>query len=344
MNFPISEEYIYFDSAKSSGMYQELLSWRTNHDKLLLEKGSQFRSNHKSFMDEFRTGLGNFFHTQKTNVYLTQSFSIGFKSVLNILDPNLKFLLVKEDYPSIIEQVESNGFQYNYVENTYELEKTILKGIDQYKSQVLVLTIVQYISGLLMDLNFFKQLKKKYPNLLIIADGTQFCGTKDFDFQNSGIDILISSGYKWLFSGYGNGFVLIKNNFVKGFLNDVSKMNSKKSFSLAFEPGNIDTLSFGSLLYSLNKISDYGILKIENRLKHLSNYAKEKFIKKNLLDTQITKRKQHSNIFNLKGEESLYKKLIQNDIICSRRGNGIRVSFNFYNTEEQIDFLVTFFN
>ena len=110
MNFSVSDEYIYFDSAKSSGMYKELLSWRTNHDKLLLEKGSQFRSNHKSFIDELRTGLGNFFHTQKTNVYLTQSFSIGFKSLLNILDPNLKFLLVKEDYPSIFEQVKSMVF------------------------------------------------------------------------------------------------------------------------------------------------------------------------------------------------------------------------------------------
>lgn len=344
MNFSVSDEYIYFDSAKSSGIYSELLNWRTNHDKLLLENGSQFRSNHKSFIDELRTGLGIFFHIQKTNVYLTQSFSIGFKSLLNILDPNLKFLLVKEDYPSIFEQVKSNGFQYDYVENTYELEKTILKGIDQYKSQVLVLTIVQYISGLFMDLNFFKQLKKTHPGLLIIADGTQFCGTKDFNFQNSGIDVLISSGYKWLFSGYGNGFVLIKNNFVKGFLNDISKKNAEESFSLAFEPGNIDTLSFGSLLYSLNKISDYGILKIENRLKHLSNYAMEKFIKKNLLDDQITKRKQHSNIFNLKGGEFLYRKLLQNNIICSRRGNGIRVSFNFYNTEEEIDFLLTFFN
>ena len=195
-----------------------------------------------------------------------------------------------------------------------------------------------------MDLNFFKQLKKTHPGLLIIADGTQFCGTKDFNFQNSGIDVLISSGYKWLFSGYGNGFVLIKNNFVEGFLNDISKKNAEESFSLAFEPGNIDTLSFGSLLYSLNKISDYGILKIENRLKHLSNYAMEKFIKKNLLDDQITKRKQHSNIFNLKGGEFLYRKLLQNNIICSRRGNGIRVSFNFYNTEEEIDFLLTFFN
>ena len=51
-----------------------------------------------------------------------------------------------------------------------------------------------------------------------------------------------------------------------------------------------------------------------------------------------------SSIFNLKGGDSLYNKLIANNIICSRRGSGIRVSFNFYNKKKEIDYLLTFFN
>jgi selenocysteine lyase/cysteine desulfurase len=76
----------------------------------------------------------------------------------------------------------------------------------------------------------------------------------------------------------------------------------------------------------------------------LSNYAKNKFIEKGLLETKVLHRKEHSNIFNLKGGKSLYNKLIKNKIICSKRGNGIRVSFSFYNQEKEIDFLLTFFN
>jgi len=63
MNFPISRQYIYFDSAKSSGMYKELLAWRKEHDNMLLEKGSQLRLNHDTFIDSLRTGLGSFFYT-----------------------------------------------------------------------------------------------------------------------------------------------------------------------------------------------------------------------------------------------------------------------------------------
>jgi selenocysteine lyase/cysteine desulfurase len=344
MNFPISRQYIYFDSAKSSGMYKELLAWRKEHDNMLLEKGSQLRLNHDSFIDSLRSGLGSFFYTNKNNVYLTQSFSIGLKSLLNILNPNLKLLLIKNDYPSILEQVKSNGFEYNFVENKENLENSILEGIKKDNPQVLILTLVQYINGLLINLDFLKKLKKLYPNLLIIADGTQFCGTRDFNFDNSGLDVLISSGYKWMFSGFGNGFLLIKKNIVKHFLNKNSTNMGELSFSLAFEPGNIDTLNFGSLLFSINKISNYGISKIEKRLKYLSIYAKKKFIDKNLLEPHLALRNDHSNIFNLKGGDLLYKELIKNKIICSRRGNGIRVSFNFYNKKKEIDFLLTFFN
>ena len=61
MNFPISEQNIYFDSAKSSRLYKELLAWRKEHDNMLHEKGSQSRLNHDTFIDNLRYGIGNFF-------------------------------------------------------------------------------------------------------------------------------------------------------------------------------------------------------------------------------------------------------------------------------------------
>jgi len=343
MNFPISEKYIYFDSARSGGMCLELLSWREKHDNLFLHMGSQFRLNNDDFIDNVRNGVGNFFNCNENYIFLTNSFSIGFNSLLSILNPNLKFLLIKNDYPSIIDQVKSNRFKHDFVENTFDLEEKILKKIEKYKPQVLALSIVQYLNGVYIDLDFFKKIKKKFPKLLIIADGTQFCGTKLFDFDNSAIDILISSGYKWLFSGYGNGFILIKKNFIKDFINKNYNTNIEEFLYGTFEPGNLDTLSFGSLLFSINKISDFGIDKIENRINVLADYAKEKFIDYNLLDYQVKNRVKHSNIFNLKGDDSLYQQLIKNQIICSRRGSGIRVSFNFYNNEKQIDSLLKFF-
>ncbi|MEX0362300.1 MAG: aminotransferase, partial [Allomuricauda sp.] len=45
----------------------------------------------------------------------------------------------------------------------------------------------------------------------------QFCGTQEFNFEESGIDVLGASAYKWLLAGYGNGFFLVKEEAKKRF-------------------------------------------------------------------------------------------------------------------------------
>jgi len=188
----------------------------------------------------------------------------------------------------------------------------------------------------LIDLDFIKQIKKDFPRILIIADGTQFCGTKKFNLRDSEIDILISSGYKWLLGGYGNGFISFNNKFKHPHFNI-----DFENFIDLFEPGHHDTLSFGSLLFSLQKLSNFGIDKVEKLINSLSCYTLDKLKKKKLLNSKTTKRTKHSNIFNIKGDEKLYKHLLDNNIVCSQRGSGIRISINFYNTKSEIDYFLS---
>jgi cysteine desulfurase/selenocysteine lyase len=45
-------------------------------------------------------------------------------------------------------------------------------------------------------------------------------------------------------------------------------------------------------------------------------------------------------IFNIPGNESLYHKLQENKIHCALRGNGIRISFHYYNQMGELDTLI----
>ena len=336
MKFPALENKIYLDTARSGLMFSELLSWRNKHEIDFLNRGSQFRLNDESLLDQTKLEINKFLGSIDLTTFLVQNFSIGLSLLLKAIKSDKTILMIKDDYSSIINQVVSSGIKYNFSNNTFDLETQILKGINKYNPEILIFSIVQHIDGTLIDLDFIKQIKKDYPNILIIADGTQFCGTKYFNFKNSSIDVLISSGYKWMLGGYGNGFI----SFNKGFLNSYFKLE-KKNFLSLFEPGHHDTLSFGSLLFSLKKISNYGIDKIEKKINLLSIYALDKLKTKKLLDTKILKRNNHSNIFNIKGDEILYKHLLDNNVICSQRGNGIRISINFYNTKSEIDYFLS---
>jgi selenocysteine lyase/cysteine desulfurase len=66
-----------------------------------------------------------------------------------------------------------------------------------------------------------------------------------------------------------------------------------------------------------------------------------KFAELDLFDAAILNRKHHSNIFNIKGNSEMFQKLKKNNIICSLRGDGIRVGFHFYNTEADLDKLIS---
>ena len=339
MKFPALENKIYLDTARSGLMYNELLSWRKEHENDFLNRGSQFRLNHEILLEKTRTEINKFLGSNNLTTFLVQNFSVGLSLLLKTIKTDKTVLMVKDDYSSIINQVLCSGLKHTLVDNNFDVEAQILNGINKYNPDLFIFSIVQHIDGTFIDLDFIKQVKKDFPQILIIADGTQFCGTQFFDFQSSEIDVLISSGYKWMMGGYGNGFISFNDKYQKSHF----KINEQYFMDL-FEPGHHDTLNFGSLLFSLKKISNYGIDKIEKKINLLSFYTLEKLKTKKVLASKIIKRSSHSNIFNIRGDEKLFQHLLENNIICSKRGDGIRLSINFYNTKDEIDYFLSIFS
>ncbi len=343
--FPILDQYIYANTAACGIMHDSLLDWRQEHDLDYLIGGSNFKIKSEKIISETRRAVGGFFNCKNENVALVQNFSIGMNMLLEGLDKNNKVLLIEEDYPSLNWPFETRGFPIKKIKLCKDLEDVILQSVKNDAISVLALSIVQYISGLKINLNFLKKLKVEFPGLLIIADGTQFCGSELFSFDDSGIDVLGASAYKWLLAGSGNGFFLFKDEIKTRFSLKTIGFNVAPALSEEidpvffvkhFEPGHLDSLSFGSLKCSLEFLNRIGIERITAINRELSAYAFKEFSKLEVLDAIVAERKEHSTIFNISGGQKLFDELRNNDIICSQRGSGIRVSFHFYNTAKNI--------
>lgn len=347
--FPLLNQYLYANTAATGLLSEDLMEWRQGHDLDFLIGGSIMKMKSFEHIPEIRKTVGRFFNCKPENVALVPNFSLGLNILLEGLDKSQRVLLLQDDYPSVNWPFETRNFPIVHVEINERLEETIREKVKTGKIDVLALSLTQWINGITIDLDFLKQLKKDFPNLLIIADGTQFCGTRQFDFQGSGVDVLGASGYKWLLAGNGNGFVLIKDEvkdrFSLKFLgsNSVDRDETKRydvPFCKHLEPGHLDSLNFGSLQFALDFLDDIGMPHIEAHLAKLSRKAKAAFSGMGLLEQSVAERKDHSTIFNITGDQKLYRKLMDHDVICARRGKGIRLSFHFYNTEEEIDGIV----
>jgi len=347
--FPVLSQYTYVNTATSGLLYDGLLDWRQEHDLDFLIGGSTMKMKSNILLSETRHNIGNFFGCKTENVALVPNFSIGLNLLLEGMGGKRNVLLLEGDYPSVNWPFEKRECTMNYLKVTDTLEENIYDKVKANNINVLALSLVQWLNGIKVDLKFLKKLKKEFPDLLVIADGTQYLGTDNFNFEDSGIDVLGASSYKWLLGGYGNGFMLFADETPAKFNCRSIGFNAadgdlegkdRVSFAKQFEPGHLDTFNFGSLNYSLGFLSDIGIDTITDQIKKLSIKAKGELENLGLLEESVVKRKDHSPIFNISGDKDLYGKFMQNDVVCAQRGNGIRLSFHFYNTENEIDKII----
>ncbi len=349
-HFPVLSQYIYANTASAGLLNDNLMEWRQEHDLDYLIGGSTMKTTAmRDGIPKVRKTVASFFGAKPENTALVPNFSLGLNMLLEGLGRDHSILLVQNDYPSVNWPFEYRNLKISYAALDANLENNILEKIKSEEISVLALSLVQWINGIKIDMDFLKSLKKEYPDLLIIADGTQFCGTTDFNFEESGIDVLGASGYKWLLGGYGNGFFLFEDGIESEFSLDTIGFNAANinlngrdniRFAKHLEPGHLDTLNFGSLKFSLDYLASLGKTSIENHLKKLSAKAKKEFTELELLEDSVMARKSHSSIFNIMGGNEVFQKLTDNNVVCSQRGDGIRFSFHFYNTEKDIDTIV----
>lgn len=347
--FPILRQYIYVNTPVLGPLYDDLLDWRQERDLDFLLKASGMRTKTLDTISETRTAVGNYFNCKRENVALLNNFSTGMNMLLEGLDKKQKVLLLENDYPSVDWPFASRDFQISYAKIDENLEQNIKEALEKDTIGILALSIVQWQNGIKIDLDFLRNLKRDNPKLLIIADGTQFLGTTNFSFEKSGIDVIGASAYKWLLAGYGSGFMLFKDGVKErcaiqttGF-NAADAIPEKKEdirFARRFEPGHLACSNFGSLKFSLDFFERIGKDKIEEQNQKLSQKAKREFTELELLEDAVVSRKEHSTIFNIKGNDALFQHLMKNDVICAQRGNGIRLGFHFYNTEKDLDTIV----
>ncbi len=350
--FPVLTQYTYLDTATSGLLSEKLLEFRQDHDLDFLISGSILKEKQGEMLAEVREAVGELFGCAPERVALTPNFSYGFNILMEGVEAGQKVLLLENDYPSVNWAVESRKFRTCYAAIDENLENNILEAVSKHRPHIFTFSLVQYINGIKIAPDFLHTLKKEYPEMLLFADGTQSCGTEVFTFDASPLDVLGASTYKWMNAGYGNAFFLFKPKMEDkiapaslGFNSLQGKYKPHEGSLIGkFEPGHQDTLNFGSLLHAIRLIRQTGLAVIQEQVSSLAREAKAAFEEEGLLEPAVRKRDLHSSIFNLKGDDKLFRRLRDSKIICSQRGEGIRVGFHYFNTSEDLHTLLKAIN
>ncbi|TDS14091.1 aminotransferase class V-fold PLP-dependent enzyme [Sphingobacterium paludis] len=346
--FDIPQGINYLNTPGNGLVPTQVHAWRAQREQAFFEPDSLLRNQQGELIQSVREAIGQAFDVNSQQVFCTPNFSFGYSTLLDRLPADTKFLLLDEDYPSLNYPVINRRFPHQHVVVDADLETHIWEAFKQFKPDVFALSIVQYISGMKIDLDFIKELKQAYPNVLIIGDGTQYLGTEPFSFNTSGFDALGGSGYKWLMSGFGNGFLLLSEQFMRALEKGLTQVprpqeamwEQKSILQTFFEPGHQDTLSHGTLGESSKFLTQLGFEQIRNHIQHLSQFAHEELAGRHLLLPEIAARESRSSLINIQLPQVHYQSLMDAGIMCFPRGSGIRIGLHLYNTEEDVQHLL----
>ena len=230
------------------------------------------------------------------------------------------------------------------------------------KTRMVSVSLVRFDNGVLLDAARIAAACHAQGALLLL-DVSQCCGGIPLDVAKLGADFLVCAGYKWLLSPYGTGFFWAKNehtekmrpgpfywaaaegaqNFHSLALENPKPVRGARRWDIA-ETSNY--FNFAAMDASLQFVLQLGPETVEAHNRKLIDFLFERLPKDRCVPASPLNSAHRGpyGCFAARSPEKtseLYQKLAKEKIITSLREGNIRVSPHLYNTERDIDRLIT---
>lgn len=344
---PVLEKYTYLNTASSGVLTRLQAEWRREQDEQFMSGASVYREHVFEQLGEVVTSLTRAFGGHPQRTALVPNYSLGMNMIAEALPPSCKVLTDSYEYPSVVLPLTSRGHTVEHTPLNGSKLESIIDYLEKHDVDVLAVSIVQWMDGRYFPISYFRAIRARFPDLLILTDGTQYMGTAPFDFDGSDIDILISSAYKWLMGGYGCGFMMLSEMALErlhiptmGNATQMQRLLTQGSFDAQqFEPGHLDYLNFGTMQMGVDMLNSVGFAVVRKQIQALALHLKTYLVNMGFISHHILAGSYHTGIVHMPGSQSLVDQLAEHGILVSMR-EGIRVSFHGYNTESDINRLL----
>jgi cysteine desulfurase / selenocysteine lyase len=232
------------------------------------------------------------------------------------------------------------------------------------RTRIVSVSMVRYDDGTLLDAARVADACHKQGALLLL-DASQCCGAIPMDVNRLGADFIVSAGYKWLLSPFGTGFFWVKSEHLAavrpGPFYWMALMGSHNFADLNFDdpkpPANAkrwDSPEWASYfnfnLVAMETSVDFVVrMGPETVAQHnrklvelmFERLPKDRFVVASPLDPA---RRGPYGCFAARSKEKtaeVYRRLRKENVVVSLREGNIRVSPHLYNTERDIDRLIS---
>jgi cysteine desulfurase / selenocysteine lyase len=226
------------------------------------------------------------------------------------------------------------------------------------RTRLLSVSSVQYVTGLRLDLERLGAFCRE-RGVMFCIDAIQSLGAVPLDVQACGADFVMADGHKWLLAPEGCALFYARAgvrdrlqlrqygwHMVEEHL-DFSRQDWQVAMSARrFECGSPNMLGIHALSASLALLDEVGMDEVAVRVLANSAFLIEALGR--LPDIEVLTPEQpgrYAGIVTFRHQRvdsaELHRRLLARNVICARRGSGVRFSPHFYITRTQLEAAVT---
>lgn len=271
--------------------------------------------------------------------------------------PGDQVVISDEEFPSnriVWEALQPRGVEVLQVSLAGSDPEATLLAACGPRTRLLAISAVQYASGLRLDLPRLGA-GCRTKNVLLCVDAIQQLGAQPFDVQASDCAFAMADGHKWMLGPEGLGVFYCRSDLREQLslheygwhmlehAGDYTRSDWTPARSARrFECGSPNMLGAMALEASLSLLEEVGMPRvaalIEERVLQLQE-GLQQMPGVQLHSPLEPARRAGIVTFSLDGRDSqtVFKRLMEQQVICAARGKGIRLSPHFHTTSTVIE-------
>ncbi|MFW5656977.1 MAG: aminotransferase class V-fold PLP-dependent enzyme [Bacteroidota bacterium] len=352
--FPVCNKMVYLNPAGGSPLSKSAYKEARRYYDEMLELGDAPYDEWMKRTSDVRKQVAGYIGASPSEIGFTTNTSHGMNIIAHILKNRGGVLTMKDEFPSTTIPWLNQGVQLKMVDpvnGMYLLES--IKDALTPDIKIIMTSYVQYATGFRQDLKTLGKFCKE-NGYIFVVNATQALPVFPIDVKQMHIDFLVFTGLKWATAGYGIGGLYIDEKWLQSeklplagwqsvqepeAMNNLeSKIRQEASAIESGCPHFPNIFALGGALTLFEAIGNYAAAE---RILELNAYLNKKLVASGfkVLSTSEDKYRSGITIVKHNNPKPVVKNLAEKNILVSARGEGLRISVNVFNNEQDIDTL-----
>jgi cysteine desulfurase/selenocysteine lyase len=359
-DFPVTRESTYLNSAFIGPSPEPVLRAGRN---FLEQRGRGLAGGPDAWLvaaDQARHAVAAFINAKANEIAFTTNTTEGTNLVATFLDLNPGDNIVWDDldFPSNrlvwLHQVKTKGVENRVVKSKGGAVRLAdFERLVDDRTRVISVSHVSHHNGFRHDVKALAHLAHSCGAYLHV-DAIQAVGAVQVDVKDSDVDFVTCGTYKWLLGPVGLAFFYVRQELLpkfdppfRGWMQvetwaDDSASSTYELYPSArkFETATLHFQGIYEIIEALNTLNALGMDAIEERILQLASKLWNGLAGLNV--EVLTPPETQSGIVtcSVKDGPRIATLLADNQIVVTVRGNHVRISPHFFNTEQEIDRLL----